>query len=335
MEQKEIQQKTILLNRKGRLNAAGYAKTMQFSYNRDKARRFPFKLKEWNFYQFIKGDNVVQLTIGHVSYTCSVTATLLNIKNGVKHQISKMRWFFMPGLDLNPEEESVNEFTSKNFVMTFKVANKKRVLSFKGTNKKYKNVDILIVIENDISNEKMVIATPFKKKAQFYLNYKENYYRTKGHAIFDDIKIDLEGATGLLDWGRGIWPYKHEWFWGSASSFIDGIPFGLNIGWGFGDLTNATENMFFYNKKAYKLGVLKVERNLSGYLAPWHIKDEEGTIELLFEPIFDNYTENKFVIIDTHCDQVYGYFNGFIKTSDGLKKVKNILGFIEHAVNRW
>jgi hypothetical protein len=93
--------------------------------------------------------------------------------------------------------------------------------------------------------------------------------------------------------------------------------------------------MFFYNKKAYKLGVLKVERNLSGYLAPWHIKDEEGTIELLFEPIFDNYTENKFVIIDTHCDQVYGYFNGFIKTSDGQKKVENILGFIEHAVNRW
>ena len=335
MNQKEIKQKTVLLNHQGQLNTAGYAKTMQFSYNRGEIRSFPLKLKEWNFYQFIKGEDIVQLTIGHVSYTCSVTATLLNIKTGVKHQIGKMKWFFAPELDVNPEKESYNEFKSDDFLMTFKVTDKERILTFKGKNERYRNVDILIVAENDIHNEKMVIATPFKKKKQFYLNYKENYYHAKGHVIFDGINIDLEGATGLLDWGRGIWPYRHEWFWGSASAFIDGVPFGLNIGWGFGDLSNATENMYFYDKLAYKVGVLKVERDYKNYLAPWHLKDEEGTIELFFEPAYDNYTENKFVIVDTHCDQVYGYFRGTIMTSEGEKRFSQVLGFIEHAVNRW
>ncbi|NMV82079.1 MAG: DUF2804 family protein, partial [Erysipelotrichia bacterium] len=63
--------------------------------------------------------------------------------------------------------------------------------------------------------------------------------------------------------------------------------------------------------------------------------DEEGMIELFFEPIFDNYTENKFVVVDTHCDQVYGYFRGTIMTNDGQKSFSRVLGFIEHAVNRW
>ena len=46
--------------------------------------------------------------------------------------------------------------------------------------KKYKNVEINLVVENDLDNEKMVISTPFKKKHQFYLNYKENYSKENG-----------------------------------------------------------------------------------------------------------------------------------------------------------
>jgi len=213
MDQKQILTKTTLLNSRGHLNKAGYATAMRFLYNREQARRFPLRLKEWNFYQFSKGDYVVQLTIGHVSYTCSVTATLFNLKTKERYQISKMRWFFIPKLDRDPEGNSFNEFRTDNFLMTFRVTDSERILTFKGSDKKYQNVDIMLVVENDAANEKMVIATPFKKKRQFYLNYKENYYHAKGHVIFDDLNIDFDGATGLLDWGRGIWPYKHEWFW--------------------------------------------------------------------------------------------------------------------------
>ncbi len=335
MTQKEILQKTPLLNHKGHLNVAGYAKTMQFSYNRGEARSFPLKLKEWNFYQFVYQDYVLQMTIGHVSYVASITVTLLNIKTGHKEQASRMKWFYNPELDINPENDSFNEFSDRDFYMSFSVAAKERVLTFKGKDKSGKNIDVVLNIENDVKNEKMVIATPFKTSRQFYLNYKENYYVANGHVIFGDLKVDFVNATGLLDWGRGIWPYSHEWFWGSVSAFIDDVPFGLNIGWGFGDLTKATENMYFYDKKAYKVGVMRVEKDVSNYMMPWHLHDDEGTIELSFEPIYDNYTENKLVVVNTHCHQVYGHFSGKIKTSDGEKTFSNILGFIEHAVNRW
>lgn len=335
MKQNEITKKTLLLNKHGVLNEPGYARSMNFIYNRDEARSFPWKLKEWDFYQFIKGDYVIQMTIGHLTYASTVTATLINLKTGKKDAISVMLWFHVPELELDPEGKNYCEFKYSNFTMSFQVTDEERILAVKGSNKQYQNVDILLRVKNDLANEKMVIATPFKKKKQFYLNYKENYYEANGHVTFGDTTVDFKGATGLLDWGRGIWPYKHEWFWGSVSTALDGVPFGLNIGWGFGDLSQATENMYFYNKKAYKLGVLEVKRDKNDYMAPWHIIDEEGKIEFIFVPMFDNYTENKYVLIDTHCHQVYGHFSGEIDTPNGRKKFKDVLGFIEHAVNRW
>lgn len=333
--QKQITEKSILLNKNGTLLTKGYATKMLVEYNREQVKKFPLKLKEWIFYQFIKDHYAVQLTIGHVSYVCSVTATVIDLDTGKKWEINSMRPLYVPKLDRDPEGETVNEYKAKDFYMSFTVSKTQRVLYFKGKNKQFADVEIKIVADNDVDNEKMVIATPFDKKTQFYLNYKENYYHATGFARFDDFELDLDGATGLVDWGRGVWPYRHEWFWGNMSTNIDGVSFGFNIGWGFGDLSNATENMYFVNKKAYKVGTLNVERDQVNHSAPWHLWDDEQTIELHFSPIYDNYTFNKLVVVDTHCDQVYGTFDGWVQTEKGKLKIENQLAFIEHAVNKW
>ena len=52
--QNKIEEKTLLLNKKGHLNQKGYATKMNFIYNKENVKSKPFKLKEWNFYQFIK-----------------------------------------------------------------------------------------------------------------------------------------------------------------------------------------------------------------------------------------------------------------------------------------
>ncbi len=331
--QNHITQRIALLNDNGSLAIKGFATQMNIIYNREKVRSK--KLKEWNFYQFIKGDYALQLTMGHLTYATSVSVNLLNIVDGRRWEMGNMQFFRPLILDLHPQKESLLTYKCKDFEMTFEVTESKRILTCKGSNEKYKKVEIYIEMDNDPCNEKMVIATPFQRKKQFYLNYKENYYRVTGKAQFDEQGVDFENGTGLIDWGRGVWPYKHQWFWGSISSEIDGVTFGLNIGWGFGDLSHATENMFFVGKKAYKLQQLNVERNATDYLAPWTLWDNEGNIQLYFTPFFDNYTQNKFVVVDTHCHQLYGKFSGFVMTEKGKLPFENIVGFIEHAVNRW
>lgn len=331
----EITSKTELLTPAGELNVKGYAKKMNFIYNRICAKSFPFKLKEWNFYQFICGQYSLQLTLGHVSYMGQMAVTLIDLSTGEKWAFNTMKPLSIPELDLNPENQSFCEFKGKRCHLTYRITPTERVLEFQGSNSKYRNIDVSLSIENDVNNEKLVIATPFEKPSQFYLNYKENYYKANGYARFDKKEVIFENATGLLDWGRGIWPYSHEWYWGSLTSHIDGVPFGFNIGWGFGDTSNATENIYFYNKKGYKLGEVFAEWDQNDLKKTQHIHDNEGKLDCTFTPIYNNHTENKYVVVDTECDQVYGYFTGSIETEDGRKEFKDVLAFIEHAVNKW
>ena len=158
--QNQIINKTKLLDDKGHLINKGYATKMNFIYNKENVKSFPLKLKEWNFYQFIKDTYSLQLTIGHVSYACSINATLIDLKTGNRYEIGAFKLLKTPKLDLDPEGYSYNEYKDENLFMSFEVFEDKRILIVKGKNEKYKNVEIRLDIENDINNEKMVIATP-------------------------------------------------------------------------------------------------------------------------------------------------------------------------------
>lgn len=111
----------------------------------------------------------------------------------------------------------------------------------------------------DEPEESMVICTPFDKPAHFYFNQKINCQRAAGEVVLGEETYTFEptDSFGVLDWGRGVWTYHNTWYWGSASGQVDGVPFGWNIGYGFGDTSAASENMLFYNGKAHKLSQVK------------------------------------------------------------------------------
>ena len=206
MTQREITARTPLLDRRGRIAQPGWARRMNYVYNRELARKNPFNLKEWDFYQFIRDRWVVQLTIGHLSYACNAAVTLLNLDTGEKREEGRLRLFRVLDLDRDPEVPSVTEYRDKTFLLRFEMTDAVRRLTFHGKSRRWGAAEVWLDVENDPAREKMVIATPFAKPRQFYLNYKENYYRASGFARFGELEVELDGASGLLDWGRGIWP---------------------------------------------------------------------------------------------------------------------------------
>jgi hypothetical protein len=338
--QREITQAQTLLDKRGVLLKPGYARKMMFEYNSKQINAGPFSLKEWDFYQAISGDYVLQLTIGHVSYVASFSAMLFNIKTGEKKSFARMKPLPMRNginFPLNPEQPNVLEVKGGDYTMRFETRERERVLTVRADDKKLGSIDIDITLNNDPDNEKMVIATPFFKSNQFYLNYKENYYGLAGRAQLGDMIMQPgENDTALLDWGRGVWPYRHEWFWGNGSGFVNSGKFGFNIGWGFGDLKHASENMFFWNGRAYKLDTLTVERDGQDYMKPWHFTDTESRFDFTMTPVYDRYTENNLLVINTHCHQIFGNYSGTAKLPDGeIIEVKNLTAFCEHAENRW
>ncbi|MBN2879415.1 MAG: DUF2804 domain-containing protein [Clostridia bacterium] len=337
--QNEIKKMTQLLDEKGKIAQPGYATKMMYEYNRENIKASPFAKKEWDFYQIITGDYVLKFTIGNISYVADFSAELFNVKTKELYSFSRMRMlpFESIKMPLSPEPESIIKVEGKDYEMFFEVKDTYRRFFLKATDEKIGAIDIDVYLNNDVTNEKMVIATPFEKKGKFYLNCKENYFGGKGRAWFGDKCLDIdESATATLDWGRGVWPFSQEWFWGNGAAYVDGNKFGFNIGWGFGDLKNATENMFFWNGKAHKLGKLDVEVDTNDYFKPWKFKDEDGKFEFTLTPLYDKLADTKIAFIHMYCHQLFGVYSGFIVLPDGKKvEINNMLAFCEHAMNKW
>ena len=152
--------------------------------------------------------------------------------------------------------------------------------------------------------------------------------------------FDPADSFGVLDWGRGVWTYHNTWYWGSASGLADGVPFGWNIGYGFGDTSAASENMLFYGGKAHKLSQvcfhIPQRDGRDDFLSPWRFTSDDGRFEMKFDPILDRAacTDVKLIKSDQH--QVFGRFTGAATLDDGrVIQVRDMLGFAEKVENKW
>lgn len=331
----ELTSKQKLLAKNGNIANPGWARHMYYMYDRKQVKNAN-KLKEWDFYQIHFGHIVLQLTMGHVSYASSISATIIDLDNEKRRTIGKqimLRNVFKNKMPTNPEEPNVIRYFSKNLLCQFETTDKNRRLSFTYVTKKGLRAEIDVSLTNmSHFKDKMVIATPFEKDKQFYLNYKENCFVVNGKCRIDDMSYQIHNGFGLLDWGRGVWPYKHSWVWGNGGTVVDGKHFGFNIGWGFGDTSQATENMFFYDNKAYKLGA--VEEMKIGDEYRYVSEDKRFVFDV--EMLYDNFTQTKAVIVNNSCHQRFGLWCGYVVLDDGGRLyVPPFVAFCEHADNKW
>ena len=223
--------------------------------------------------------------------------------------------------------------------ISFEVKPKQRILRCKTSGHKgVPPMEAHIVLEQKYDTS-LVIATPFKEYPQaFYYNEKINCMPAEGFISIGDERFTFEPETafGLLDWGRGVWPYHTEWYWGNGSALVDGVPFGFNIGYGFGDTSAANENMLFYGGKAHKISEVMFDLSAGGYMAPKRFSSDDGSFEMDFTPVYDRYTENRLLFVDTRCHQVFGRFSGKVRLNDGKElEIIDIMAFTEHAINNW
>lgn len=154
-------------------------------------------------------------------------------------------------------------------------------------------------------------------------------------------EFKADSAMGVLDWGRGVWTYQNTWYWGSASGRVGSVPFGMNLGYGFGDTSAATENMLFYNGRAHKLEhvTFSIPMGAEGredYVTPWKVEDNQGRLLLTFTPFLDRASRTGAVLIESDQHQVFGHFDGTVELDDGTGlEIRHLLGFAEKVKNRW
>lgn len=342
--QHQITTSAPLLDENGHLREPGYAKHLLPIYDRTAIKANKWRIKEWDYYYIGNNDYGVALTIADNSYMGLDSISLLDFRTPWEQTTSQMSWLTDGKVGFPATSEKGDVFHSgKKHAMYFHNDGEKRVLEFSMDDfVKGKPIKGRIELPNP-KGESMVIATPFAGHPKhFYYNQKINCMPASGYVEFNGVeyKFSPEDSFGVLDWGRGVWTYENTWYWGSASGAVDGVPFGFNIGYGFGDTSAATENMLFYNHKAHKLDEvtfnIPMGEKEEDYMSPWTFTSNDGRFEMEFEPIIDRHADTNVGIIRSNQHQVFGKFTGKAILDDGtVIEVKDFLGFAEKVYNKW
>ena len=341
--QHEITAAQPLLDEKGNLREAGYCKKLLPIYRRRDIKAGALRIKEWDYYLVNNGHFAVALTIADNGYMGLDSISLLNLDEGWEKTKSPMRAFPLgkTGLPESSETGDVS-ISGKGYHRSFRHDGPDRVLDFHME-------DFLdgAAIDGrlrltDEPEESMVICTPFSKAGHFYYNQKINCLRARGTvtAAGRTYTFDPADSFAVLDWGRGVWTYHNTWYWGSASGQVDGVPFGWNIGYGFGDTSAASENMLFYGGKAHKLSQVTFHipqrDGQDDFLAPWTFTSDDGRFEMAFTPVLDRAACTDFKLLKSDQHQVFGRFTGTATLDDGtVLRVEDFPGFAEKVENKW
>ncbi|MDD6246531.1 MAG: DUF2804 domain-containing protein [Firmicutes bacterium] len=343
-QQHEILRSAPLLNASGDLAEPGWARSLLPVYRRSDIRVSPMRIKEWDYYLITDGHVGLALTIADNGYMGLDSVSFLDFDEGWEQTKSPMRLFPMGKTGL-PESsaDGTSEIARGGYAMAFYHEDGARRLSFHMD--RFLDGDALegIVTLSGAPEESMVIATPFDKPGHFYYNQKINCMRAEGWITLGKRRIELtpDRFFGVLDWGRGVWTYHNTWYWGSASGELDGVPFGWNIGYGFGNTAAASENVLFYDGRIHKLGTVefhipKDEKGRNAYLNVWNFTSDDNRFYMDFTPVLDRSALTSAIIIKSDQHQVFGRFTGRVTLDDGtVLPVRDFFGFAEKVENKW
>lgn len=342
MTQHEITAPIPLLDAAGNLTEPGYARRLLPEYRRADIRAGKLRVKEWDYYLVNNGRFALALTVADNGYMGMDSISLLDFEEGWEITTSPMSLLPLGRLGM-PESSRRGDVrhSGKRHAIAFENdGSGRRVLTACMEKFGPKGALSAQIELTDTPPESMVICTPFHKPGHFYFNQKINCLRASGEVRYGGrvYTFDPAESFAVLDWGRGVWTYHNTWYWGSASGAVDGVPFGWNIGYGFGDASAATENMLFYNGKAHKLG--QVWFHLPGgerdFLSPWRFDSDDGRFTMDFVPVLDRASCTDLKLIKSDQHQVFGRFTGTAVLDDGTEvRVKDFPGFAEKVENKW
>ncbi len=338
--QNEIVNESNLFNDDGSLVQCGWARKPILNYNKEKIGKGWSRIKEWDHYSILNEDFGFQLTIGDIGYLTQMSYVWLDFEKKERDGKGLFKFFTKSKvLPLNSLEDSEIEFPTNKFKATISRRKNTRVLTIEDPSFQGKGLKGSIVLKDDPKADNTVVVTGYKEDPRlFYYNHKINYMPAEGSLDIGDKTYLFEPETsyGLMDWGRGIWPYKTHWLWGSGCGLVDGIPVAFNIGYGFGDLSTHTENIIFYDGKAHKIDEVEFHHENRDPTKPWKFTSNDNRFNMVLKPLIPNREKINFGVIYSNSSLLHGLYSGEVVLDNGEKiKIENMLGHAEDIYWRW
>lgn len=336
--QHQITVQNPLLDEKGHITEAGWAKDLVLEYNRSNINATIENIKEWDYYYTGNEDYGLGISMANMGVVRALSVHFMDYKNETYYMnfascaLQEKKSHQMP---LDTQSDAVFESEDAACRYTRKANQHYIDLDFKNFRD---GLDLEAKINLAIpETDSMVIVVPFDEDpTYFYYNQKINCLHPDGTVKIgeNEYHFSSDDSYSVLDWGRGVWPPTSTWYWASASGRLEGVDFGFNIGYGFGNTSAASENMLFYDGKAHKLDQIKFHIPEQSFTEPWSFSSSDGRFEMDFIPILDRHSSAPRGKYQSSQHQVFGKFNGKVVLDDGtVLNVSDFMGFAEEVKN--
>jgi hypothetical protein len=344
--QHELTTPSPLLTPRGRLAQVGWARQPLLDCNLEAACFYPallrplqrFRVKRWDYYGVTTPERFVSFTLADLGYAGQAFVYTVDFASGRYHEetitIPLSRGVQLP----RNSTEGESHYDNGQVRLSFHVTPVSRRLQVQWRNFADQPLSADIVLHLAPEHDSTVVVIPIACN-RFYYNRKVNCLPAEGWLQIGDQRTELDPDTclGNLDWGRGVWEYRSFWVWASASGFLpDGRTVGLNLGFGFGDASAATENTITLVGRIHKLGQVDFSYDPADYNRPWRMTASDGRLDLLFTPFVERVARTNLLVITSEVHQMFGRYAGRLRTDDGeIIQLDDLVGFAEEHHARW
>ena len=338
-----------LLLPNGELAQVGWARQPVLDCNLERAAFYPWllrgwqrlRVKRWDYYALFTPQRFFSATVADLGYAANVFVYTLDWQTKTLHEEGLVLPSGAVKLPRNSTEGETVYMSRKARLIFQAETGVRRVQvewpGFDGGKGISANLEMVCPPEH----ESMNIVIPIRER-RFYYNRKINCMPATGVLVYGDVReqVDPRQSLASLDWGRGVWEYRSYWNWASASGFLaDGRAVGLNLGRGFGDTTQASENALVLDGKVHKLGAVRFDYISGKYMEPWRFGDDRPgrkQIDLTFTPFKERVARSNMLVIFSEVHQMFGQYSGCVVADDGEEiHIDGLVGFAEEHHARW
>lgn len=335
-----------LLNSDGSLADVGWATQPLLDCNLEAVRFYPrlpaaqwLRVKRWDYYAVTTPTHFFSFTLADIGYLGQVFAYAVDFQTCQYHE-ETLSIPLARGIELPRNSTAgASSYTSGGVNFRFEARENGRSLAvdWPAFNKGL-GISARVALAAPPEHESMVIVIPIRGN-RFYYNRKINCLPAEGWVELGGRRFALEpgSALGSLDWGRGVWEYNSFWVWASASGFLPGgCTVGLNLGFGFGDTSKASENALILDGRIHKLGKVDFTYNPKNFMQPWRMQSGDGRLSLEFTPFLERIARTDLKVLSSEVHQMFGRYAGTVTADDGETiHIDGLTGFAEEHHAKW
>jgi hypothetical protein len=334
-QEREITGPVDLCDQKGRLNpdAVGWSRSPLIRANL--AGHWPRK-KKWNMWNWISPEFVFSTTLADIDYAafCSVSFTDFKTKENVSHMS-----FTLPHRFEMPEQvERSVRFEGRDMEYSNIHQGGDMKVDFSGQAKTGEKILADFLVRRPEGHESLDIVVPWSTE-RFQMNSKHNTLPCEGQITVGGKRYVMNPAEchGVLDFGRGMWPYRSFWNWGVCTGVQGGDLIGVNMGAKWTTGTGANENGICFNGRLYKvMEDLSWSYDPSDWMKPWSVRSNHSdTIDMTLHPIMVNSSQLNLGVIQTGGACPFGHWRGTVRFDGNTVEIDGLIGWVEEFAHWW